>query len=576
MSFFLNFHFPSFTSAHTYDAATICKQIGQDHHLPTSVTTKLSHLLSLDLTNKNYQVQLDELYQEISPDMAESLKKMSQQLRTDAVAQKTLKSLIDAITIKKKWQELKLDPEWINHSFQDAAFLVKTRLIYSILGFQNSTLEGFQQNEIKVQLIPGLNQKELWIKKQGKWTAVSQIRKEIQWSANAHALVSKNNAVERWNYFSNQGLMPIHTAYEKHLIADSNDSNDHARMHPVTKLSQQEMDKLLTHAKHFDTHSTSVLDHSSIKGAIQFVTHPDLAFDQPYLQNLNAQMKTHCGIRLITPDGDVYSFGFGGDFQEHLLKNQSSQCLATINGQPKILDYLEFQKYTQRLVTTIPLTQKQTEEILNQLNFYRANGVRFNILKQNCVRFGTHLLKFADISLDTRVSLIRTAWRSLPNVEHFPLVGNVLGSVKKNGQKVWQVIAAKIPSFIKQIFAHIAAFILYIPHQLITCLLNFGLIMLGGKMGSANSSLELEQGHCSGQIENFDTLVSNLFDSQAAYVHHSSIFIQWQLNQTSTEVYQYSGQPSMNLLPPASHKEKSFSNQQKQKLQAIYQECTEV
>jgi hypothetical protein len=437
-------------------------------------------------------------------------------------------------------------------------------------------LDGLNQNEIKVQFNPRLDQKELWIKKEGDWVPVSQIRREIQWNANAHALVNKNCEAERWSYFSGQGLMPIHTAYEKHLTDNPHYSQENAYMHPVTKLSPKEMNELLTHAKNFTMPAGVDLDKPSIKGAIQFVTHPETPFQQPYLQNLNAQMKVHCGIRLIMPNGDVYSFGFGGEFQEHLLKNKASQCLATINGQPKILDYMEFQKYAQRLVTTVPLNETQAEEILEQLNFYRTNGVRFNVLKQNCVRFGTHLLQFAGISLDTRISLLKTAWRSLPNVEHIPYIGKALSPIKQSGQKAWQETAAKVPFSIKQIFNSIATLLLYAPRQFITLLLNLGMMTVGGTIGSTNSSLNLEKNNSAGEMENFDVLISNLFDSDATNVYHSSIFIHWQLNQTTTEVYRYSGQPRMNLLPPESGKERAFSAEQKKKLQVIYQESSEA
>lgn len=474
--------------------------------------------------------------------------------------------------IRSKWYELKLNPALLDEYPEDVAFLVKTKLIYSIVGFQNSTVDGFNQNEIKVQCLPGKAQKGLWIKKEGQWTAVAQIRKELRWNAKIHALTSKNCEFEKWSYFSNQGLVPVHTSYESDLALHSDYPKDQDKMHPVAKLSKQEMDDLLAYATQLNVNHQPNIAPSSLTCAMQFVTHPSPIFEQPLLQNLNAQLNVHCGIRLILSDGSVYSFGFGGDVQERLTNKSFTKCLATINGQPKLLDYMEFQKYAQRLVTTIPLNQDQAQDILIQLNQYRAKRVRFNILKQNCVRFSAHLLHLAGISLNTRVSLLTTAWRCLPNVEHLPLEAASLELIKK----AYLNVAFTIPSIVKYIFSCLASIAFYVPTQLASLFFNVGLIALGGKKGTENTSLDLEKTSDPNLLESFDTLVSNVFDDQSTYVHHSSIFMNWQLNQKTTEAYRYSGQPSMNILPPTSAEDQTFSQQKKMQLKAVYQESTEI
>ena len=344
-------------------------------------------------------------------------------------------------------------------------------------------------------------------------------------------MVSKNHEKEKWSYVSGQGLIPFPISIEMGLAHPSH-CRDHIKMKPVDRLSSKEMNDLLTYAKRYKkTLDEPVLGSDKIKGVIQFVTHPKTTFKHPILQNANAQMNVHCGIRLIMPNGDIYSFGFGGDFQEHLLKKDPTHCVASINGQPKNFDYMEFQKFEQRIETTIPLDEAQAETLLNQLNIYREHGVRFNVLKQNCVRFGTHLLHLVNIDVNTRVSLLTTFWRGLPNIEHLPIIGTPLGSLKKISQRVYQTVDARIPSIVKQIFAQLSFLALYLPHKLATILINLGLIAIGGKMASFNSSLDPEKSSKLGQLENFDTLVSSVFDDQSTDVYHSSIFINWQLNQ---------------------------------------------
>ncbi|MCE2983545.1 MAG: hypothetical protein LW832_08265, partial [Parachlamydia sp.] len=314
-----------------------------------------------------------------------------------------LQNYPDGVNIEKKWDELGLSPQWLNESFQDAAFLVKTKLIYSILGFQNSTEQGKIENEIKVIQESGC--KGLCIKKNGEWTPVALLQNELQWNKKRNAIVSKQNELQQWSYLSNIGLVPLHLSHDPHLVNAKGYPRDQDKMYPVARLSANELESVLTHARRFQGPESS----APIKGALQFVTYPKMVFRQPYLQNLNAQWKVHCSCRLITDSGDVYSFALGGNFCEHSFKNKWSRCLATTNGQPKMLDYMEFQNFDQRLVTTLPLTQDQTDEILKQMNQFRAKGIRFNVLKQNCVRFAAHWLQLASgVKLNTWISLLQT------------------------------------------------------------------------------------------------------------------------------------------------------------------------
>ncbi len=475
--------------------------------------------------------------------------------------------------IRAKWLDLQLDSQWLNAYVRDVRFLVKTRLIYSILGFQNSTANGFKENEIKVDSLNRKGKKGLWIKKEGQWVSISKINQLLQWDSKEHVLVSKNNPYEKWSYFSNDGLLPIYTAYEPHLASNPQYPQANKNLRHVAKLSKQEMAVLLDHAKCFCDESKDVAKSSApITCAIQFFSHPNLKFKKNYLQNLNTQLRVHCGIRLIVSDGSIYSFGFGANAKEHVIKGDKFRSVATVNGQPKILDYTEFYKYKDCVVTTVPLTEAQTKNILDCLNLYRAEGVRFNVLKQNCVRAATHLLYLSGISLNTRVSFFSVFWRSLPRTEQIPIVGKPLYLTKRISQKMIQFVDYLIPSIVKKKFEYLAAIVFYIPNQLGILILNLGLIILGGRIASSNTCLSLERSSDSRKLENFDRLVSDLFDSEASYVHHSAVFINWQLNQKTTEVYQYSGQPKMNILPHLLDIDKATSRERKNELKAIYQD----
>lgn len=461
--------------------------------------------------------------------------------------------------IRKKWLDLRQDLTWLKNNFEDVKFLVQTRLIYTILGFQNSTADGAAQNAI-LEKGNEKQKKGLWIKKEGEWVSISKIRQTLRWDAKEHVLISKTNPLEKWGYLSTEGLVAYPQAYEKSLAEETGYAKSNAEMRAIAHLSKKEMRTLMTHAQSFAHPS---IDPTSSTCALQFITHPQMTFHPPLLQNLNAQLNVHCGIRLITSDGSIYSFGFGGDYHEHALKKKWYQSLATINGQPKNLDYLEFQKYDQRLVTTVPLDDQQAQEILKNLNLYRREGIRFNLLRQNCVRFATHILHQAGIHVKTRISIKEMIWRALPNIEQLPLVGTTLHAA-------YVKTAAKISPFAKQKFAFMASVVLFIPSKFADVLINLSLRLLGASRSSPNTSLPLDSSNGGDRLENFEKLFRGLCDPEAAHVYHSSLFVQWQLNQKTTEAYRYSGTPTLNLLPSTLSVQKQESLDIKAQLKSVF------
>jgi len=66
--------------------------------------------------------------------------------------------------------------------------------------------------------------------------------------------------------------------------------------------------------------------------------------------------------------------------------------LGSINGQPTNIDYEEFKVHSGRIKASIKITQEDAQYILRRLNYYRKYSIRFNMLKQNCMKLATHVL----------------------------------------------------------------------------------------------------------------------------------------------------------------------------------------
>jgi hypothetical protein len=338
---------------------------------------------------------------------------------------------------------------------------------------------------------------------------------------------------------------------------------------------------LVTHAKSF-TGFNGILSPNTtaeeLTCVIQFVSHPRSLFKNKYLRNLDAQVPVHCGIRIVMSDGSVYSTGFGSTSQEDKYNGSKRKYLGSINGQPTVFDYEEFRPHEGRIVTNIPVGDKRAENIINQLNAYRAGTIRFNILKQNCMRLGTNVMSMAGVDLDIHQTFGTMLYRGLPNLETIPVVGKPAKSLQGRVKRISKVISSKIPRAVKQVFHSLGNMLLFIPRKFGTILLNLLVLAMGGLVASPqrkNPGLDkkddLEEFE---SLDSFNKLFDGLLDETASDIQHSAIFINWQLQQASTDVFKYSGQPNMNVVPPNTEEAIADSEKRKAELWKVYQHST--
>lgn len=506
--------------------------------------------------------------------LSKKLEELQKRLTENTDAKKNLSKLLEETNLKVKMKVVQLDPTRIDKHFEDYQFLFKTRLIYSILGFKNSTVAGQWEHGV-LERTDQNGKGSLFIKKQGQWASVKSIREEFNWDKNEGMIATKGNSNERWNYF-NEGLVPIDRFFHHEAADQANYPAENAQLHPVTKLSSNEMTKLLAHAKKFkgfNTHLNPRKEKEPLNCVIQFITNPRPDFKHEALQNLNGQIPVHCGIRIVTQDGSVYSTGFGSTLHEDKYNAGGTKYLGTINGQPTILDYEEFRTHQGRVVTSLPVNEKQAKAILDHLNAYRKDSIRFNILKQNCMCLGTNILGLSGVKLNIKVPFNEVIWRALPNVSQLPIVGKPIRSFLKEIKKVKKGMNSKIPQSVKIVFHALSEIVLFVPTKISTLCKNLFILSFGGKIASpVKTNVKLQEFEKEeSPLINFNQLVCNLFDDSASDVQHSSVFINWQLKQKSTVVHSYSGQPNIQILPPVSASAKQYSTQRKEEFNRVYE-----
>lgn len=563
-------------------AKKLYESAGKKLNMTSEQVRKLVKVLRLAQDGGQYESKLQKISQAFNIRALKALKTLEGHFEKQSSGSKVLKQMMDRITVHAKWNAIGLDGELVNRHFEEVQFLCQTRLIYSIIGYQNTTASGLLDHGIKEEIDPISNKSQLLMKKQGQWVPVRQIKEEFSWDSKEHVLASKTNQHERWNYFS-EGLVPIDRFYHHSVAHEEAYPKNNANLYPVAKLSSEEMDLVVKQAKKFSAVAQNAEQGGKdLNCVLQFVSHPRFFGESELLKNMNSQIPVHCGIRVLLSDGSVYSTGFGSALEEDVYNEGLRKYLGTINGQPTIMDYEEFRPHEGRIVTNIPVDSKKAEMILKRLNTYRKDSIRFNILRQNCMVLGTRVLSMAGVNLNIRISFNAMLCRALPNLESIPVVGKTLKDLKGRITKVTTFISSKIPALAKKALSFLGEVLLYLPCQLNILMRNLLILSFGAlvasperEKGDKGDKDEIEQFEDS-EFDDFNKLWNGLFDSKASDIQHSSIFINWQLQQQSTDVHRYSGKPSMNLLPPSGEEAQSYSHQKKESLQDIYKYSTAV
>lgn len=168
---------------------------------------------------------------------------------------------------------------------------------------------------------------------------------------------------------------------------------------------------------------------------VQVFTSPGGFSGPDWLCNAFAQtgsVPSHCGIRVISNTGDVYTFGYMMDPKEETTWASPFRLASTVKASIGMIDYDEFRRFGKRFVTSLPLTEDAYKKVMAYLGSkQKANDSVFNFGRDNCASFSASVLHEAGYSLpDLHVSVSRFFGGLLiAPIMHLPVVGKVLKAV---------------------------------------------------------------------------------------------------------------------------------------------------
>lgn len=423
---------------------------------------------------------------------------------------------------RNQWQEFGLFPEWVD-TFPDCVkFLLESKLIYTIIGFHNTC-----RNDLLDGLQIGRDGHPL-IKVEGDLRRWERVKEMISYDSEGEQIKSKGysgNIANIWNYFHLHGLIRQDRFY-------------YDQPFPVFKLSTEELLQLQDHARRFyETHDEVELGVKK-ECVLQFFTSPrkDGLLAHPLLENFSQQYPMHISIRLITADGYVYSFGYHE--QRQIIDDIASTLLKTGNARIAMLDYEEFRKHSGRYVTSIPITSKNAEGILNRVAQLNQQQLRFNYARQNCSALVNEVMAFTGYEVDLRTTAKTALWATVPSLSQLPYIGHLIAAVQGVIERIWNTILDCIPACVLSLFSWADYVVFALPRKCQTIAANLFLWKIGATTmtGPLDSGVEEDFSRPDGTIQSFSTLFRSWTDffKDDHDVFQPAYFIRWQKRQHST------------------------------------------
>lgn len=436
---------------------------------------------------------------------------------------------------EEKWRALGFDEEILEKHADCARFLFQSKLIYSISGYlqtcKDPHMHGVRRDADGHPLI----------KVQGRFTRWEHLKPLLQYDSREDVIKSKGSdgIEQKWSYF-HEGLIPV--------------DRFNSQQFPVYQISPSEYSALLSHAKRF-YEGGEVSEKPCI---VQLYTTerrqgiPNL----PYLANFHSQIPVHAAMRVILPDGKVYSFGIEMLYTEQnkIIANLFSASCMTTKARIAVLDYEEFKlgPEDKRWVTSIPVSVEMAKAVLQRVDEINKEYLRFNFAKQNCTRLPEDVLSMLGIDVNLRTTIPQSVWNALPDLDQLPVLGDVVKKIHIWLLGVWEEIVADTPYAIRQLFSWTGHIVCYLPRK---CLIIFTNLILY-KLGASKSTTPLPQGvkdeafYDKRKVQNFSTVIrswKDVFSEETYTVGHSNELLKWQKKQASTQLFE-PGRPQLCLI----------------------------
>lgn len=388
-----------------------------------------------------------------------------------------------------RWAQLGHDPQ-ISQMHPDCAdFLLDSGLAYQIAGMANSRV--LEANKHKLQT-DATGQPLILV--EGVPTPWEEVKKRFGYVKRYHTLHAKENPNERWTYTSYQGIT-------------KRDMYKYDAPFHVYELEPSLVARIQQHAQVFsaDPQKDHVLQICTSLGKLS-------AKANSILKAVGRKMASHYALRVLTPDGKLYSLGLRRD-----LGQQEEVGLATALGRVKgvvaMNDFDELRPHSGRYITSIPITSEQAAKILH------TKAYEFDYLDANCVKHTVNCLQIAQVPVEAKVPLEKCINDiALSFFKKIPLIGGVVRTLSK--------LTAMLPELPKPLT--------WLPNKILALFKNALIWSLGWTTSSA-------------LVPKRSISAAELLDEELSNLHYPRALMRWQKQQPTTSCHSYTGKPELAL-----------------------------
>ncbi len=426
---------------------------------------------------------------------------------------------------QKKLKEFGFSDGWIHEHPDCARFLFESGIIHQIVCLKNSS-EYADLHDIRCEGSMPLLQVE------GRRIPWSEFKKVVRYDQASHRIVSHADSKEGWNYVSPHGFV-------------RKERYEYQEIYPVEQLSKEAHEELLTHAHAF-FQTNPEHDVGEKKEAIyQLVTSlRDWNISENCLnKNFIDNLPRHISLRLIQKK-----------YIEPLTSCFPYTCLTTTNAHVAVPDYEETHLFQERVVTSIPITQARLTAALGFLSTLNTNGIRFNVMKQNCTSLGKKLLNDFGYDIDTRYTFSELFYSFLPNITDMPCghaVHRVYRTTCAVAQTVFELIRSITPHAVQHTISWVISPITRVLHATCVVIRNIVVLTLGGGLSAyweepvANENKQLIKPFL--YLHRMVHRWSDLLQEETFDFHYSQTIVEWQRKQPSTHTYRNSIKAALYL-----------------------------
>ena len=422
---------------------------------------------------------------------------------------------------QEKWVAAGFDRSLLTTDPEAVHFAVSSKLIYTIAMYAKSAayLEG---EPLTIRAVNGA----AYFKVEGEWRPYSAFKDQIRYSDDQCKFLG-------WNFIHPMGF--VHQ-----------DWSAYDRIYPIARLNGAGMAAAMAHAKKFWREEQPEVDPGIEKPCALQVMTTGRAWDGLpkawWSQNLRKQFPKHTSLRLILPDGSLYSFGAKMGISDEAFLCSPEHHLGTGLSTVPTPDYEESRKSDDRTMIALPLSRERAEKILAFAS--EANkGISFNFARQNCVRFADVALRLAGVQMTSHVPLGRLLLGALPELSDVPYVGKglfaVASAVSAVALPVMRFIGAALheltPYPIRYVWNIVEDAVGEAGARITACFFNGTALLFFG----AGTTIIPHNHPKVSEVENFRQLISwkDLWTPDVIQVYYSTQLDQWMHTQRNVLVF---------------------------------------